>query len=346
MPAPSHFPSFFLFPFSLPMFPDWQPSATLEVLRLRANLLAGIRQYFAQNDVLEVETPLLGQAGVTDPHLQAFTTVYHQPGHSTGLTLYLQTSPEYAMKRLLAAGCGSIYQITKAFRNEESGRLHNPEFTLLEWYRTGFGIPELIADVEALINGLFTAFPPLQSCEIYDYQSLFQYHSGVDPLTASLADMQQCARQWGLPDAGSVCGNSMNNWLDYLFSERIQPCLGQGRLSFVQGYPASLPSLARTRSGDARIVERVEVFLAGMELGNGYHELTDAVEQRIRFEAAQCERNRLGLMQPPLDERLLAALDYGLPDCAGMAIGVDRLLMARLGLATIDETLCFPVARA
>lgn len=328
------------------MSPDWLPSATLDVLRQRARLLAGIRQFFAGRNVLEVETPLLCQAGVTDPHLQAFTTEYRRPGRTDGITLYLQTSPEYAMKRLLAAGYGSIYQITKAFRNEESGRRHNPEFTLLEWYRTGFGVTGLIAEVDALINSLFDTVSPLESCEIHEYQTLFAQHTGVDPLTASLTDMQACARRLDLPEAGSLCGDSIANWLDYLFSERIQPGLGQGRLSFVQGYPACLPSLARTRLADRRVVERVEVFLAGMELGNGYHELADAAEQQVRFEAALDERRRLGLPRPPLDYRLLAALEHGLPDCAGMAIGLDRLLMARLSLGTLDETLCFPIARA
>jgi len=328
------------------MSPDWLPSATLDVLRQRARLLAGIRQFFAGRNVLEVETPLLCQAGVTDPHLQAFTTEYRRPGSNDGVTLYLQTSPEYAMKRLLAAGYGSIYQITKAFRNEESGRRHNPEFTLLEWYRTGFGVTGLIAEVDALINSLFDTVSPLESCEIHEYQTLFVQHTGVDPLTASLADMQACARRLDLPEAGSLCGDSIANWLDYLFSERIQPGLGQGRLSFVQGYPACLPSLARTRPADRRVVERVEVFLAGMELGNGYHELADAAEQQARFEAALDERRRLGLPRPPLDYRLLAVLEHGLPDCAGMAIGLDRLLMARLSLGTLDETLCFPIARA
>lgn len=306
-------------------------------------MLAAIRAFFASRQVLEVETPLLCQAGVTDPHLQAFTTEYRLPGSLDGMTLYLQTSPEYAMKRLLAAGYGSIFQITKAFRNEESGRQHNPEFTLLEWYRTGFCLSDLITEIDELISSLFTELPPLEPSEVLEYQSIFEFYLGVNPLTATVDEMRTVARRHGLSDAESLCGHSIPEWLDYLFSMRIQAELGQNRLSFVLGYPACLPSLARTRSADIRTVERVEVFLAGMELGNGYDELTDAIEQEIRLKAGLRERIRRGLAQAQPDARLLAALRHGLPDCSGVALGLDRLLMARLGLSSIDETICFPV---
>jgi lysyl-tRNA synthetase class 2 len=328
------------------MSPDWHPAASLSLLRHRARMLADIRRFFAACQVLEVETPLLCQAGVTDPHLHAFTTGYRKPGSPHTSTLYLQTSPEYAMKRLLAAGYGSIYQISKAFRNEESGRQHNPEFSLLEWYRVGFDLAALIGEIDALINSLFEDQPALAASERYEYTELFERYIGVDPLTADLDGLRVAADRLGLAEAASVCGDSRANWLDYLFSLKIQPQLGQGRLSFVQGYPACLPSLARTRPADARIVERVEVFLDGMELGNGYHELADPVEQQARFDAGLRERQRLGLPLPDRDERLLAALRHGLPDCSGVAIGLDRLLMARLGLPSLEAVLCFPLQRA
>lgn len=326
--------------------PDWFPACSRSVLEQRARMLAEIRRYFAERNVLEVETPLLCHAGVTDPHLQAFTTEYRMPGQDSGQTLYLQTSPEFAMKRLLAAGYGSIYQVTKAFRNEESGRQHNPEFTLLEWYRVGFSLTDLVTEADELIATLFPDQPALEASEYFEYRTVFRQYVGVDPLETGIAEFRAAAHRHGLTDAERLCGDELSFWLDFLFSLLVQPQLGRGRLSFVTGYPACLPSLAKTRRDDDRVVERVEVFLAGMELGNGYHELADPDEQATRFEANQLERQRLGLAVPPVDEQLLAALRYGLPACSGMAIGLDRLLMARSGLDSIDDVLCFPVRMA
>lgn len=325
---------------------DWRPACTLEALRLRAKLLADIRRFFAAREVLEVETPLLCHAPVTDPNLHAFATRFLPPGAAQGRDLYLQTSPEFAMKRLLAAGSGSIYQICKAFRDEESGRHHNPEFTLLEWYRAGFSLADLMDEVEALLAEVCGAAYPLAAAERHAYAELFECHLGIDPLTATRADFARCAEARDFPEAGGLCGDDRKVWLDLLFSYFVQPQLGQGRATFVYGYPACLPSLARRSPNDPRVVERVEVFLEGLELGNGFHELADAVEQEARFDQDLAERRARGLVLPPKDERLLAALRQGLPDCAGIAIGLDRLLMLLAGTGAIGEVLAFPVDRA
>ena len=324
----------------------WMPSCSPDALLRRARLLAGIRRFFAEREVLEVETPLLCQTGVTDPHLHAFTTRFHLPGAGLGREMYLQTSPEFAMKRLLASGSGSIYQICKAFRNEESGRHHNPEFTLLEWYRVGFSLSDLMDEIDALLAAVCREGLPLGVAERLAYAGIFERHLGIDPLAVSLDDFSRCARQRELPEAEALCGDDRGAWLDLLFSYFVQPHLGRGRLSFVYGYPACLPSLARENPDDPRVVERVEVFLGGLELGNGFHELADAEEQEARFDADLSERLGRGVALPPKDERLLAALRSGLPDCSGMAIGLDRLLMLLAGEEAIGGVLAFPVERA
>jgi len=325
---------------------DWTPSCTIEALRLRARILSSIRAFFAEREVLEVETPLLCATGVTDPNLHAFTTRFRQPGAVGGRELYLQTSPEFAMKRLLAAGSGSIYQICKAFRNEERGRHHNPEFTLLEWYRTGFSLVNLMEEVEALFARICGTELPLAPAERHAYPELFERHLGTDPLTADLADFIHCAEIQGLHEAESLCGESRSIWLDFLFSHCVQPVLGQGKLCFVHDYPAFLPSLARKHPADPRVVERMEVFLFGVELGNGFHELADAREQATRFQADLAERRKMNLSLPPQDERLLDALHHGLPDCSGIAIGLDRWLMLLGGFDSIAQALAFPLERA
>lgn len=324
----------------------WKPVCSLDQLRQRAELNARIRQFFAQRGVLEVETPLLGQHGVTDPGLQPFTTVFKLPGQSEGRSLYLQSSPEYAMKRLLAAGSGAIYQICKAFRNEESGRQHNPEFTLLEWYRTGFSLTDLMQEAEDLVGALAVGALPLRPPERIRYVDAFSRHLGLDPLIATPADFALVAEAWGLPEAAGLCGEDRAVWLDLLFSYFVQPHLDQERVTCVHHYPACLPSLARADPADGRLVERVEVFLSGMELGNGFHELTDAGEQERRFDRDLQQRQRQNLPLPAKDERLLQALRAGLPDCSGMALGLDRLLMALTGRLSLDEVLAFPVDRA
>jgi elongation factor P--(R)-beta-lysine ligase len=309
-------------------------------------MLADIRSFFAARGVLEVETPLLCQAAATDPGLSIFVTQLAGGGQHSPSTRYLQTSPEYAMKRLLAAGSGSIYQIARAFRNEESGRYHNPEFSLLEWYRTGFSLNALITEIDALIRSLFNAIRTLQPSVSVSYQALFNTHTGLDALTFDLKAYTAYAQTVSLVDAVRLCGNHHAHWLDFLFCERIQPMLGKHGICFVYDYPAVLPSLARARTDDNRIVERVEIFMDGIEIGNGFRELADTLEQRTRFENDLLQRARNGLPLIPIDTRLLKALEHGLPDCSGVAIGLDRLLMLMTGATHIDQVLAFADDRA
>jgi len=328
------------------MMAEWRPSCPLAALETRAGLLATIRRFFAARNVLEVETPLLCRAGVTDPNLHPFTTVLRRPGGAESDRLYLQTSPEFAMKRLLAAGSGSIYQICKAFRNEEAGRHHNPEFTLLEWYRVGFDLAQLIDEIDALLGEICRDDLNLESSERLSYRELFREYVGVDPLLASFRELAECSKAQGLPEAEALCGDNRSLWLDLLFSHLVQPRLGRGRVTFVYDFPAFLPSLARIKLGDPLVVERVEIFLGGLELGNGFYELADAIEQEERFDRDLVVRRENGLPLPAKDERLLAALRSGLPDCSGIALGIDRLLMIMMRAESIDNVLAFPTARA
>lgn len=320
---------------------DWQPGADLVVLQARASMLAAIRGHFAAAGVLEVETPLLGQAAGTDPALEPLRTRFTGPGAAAGRTLFLQTSPEFAMKRLLAAGSGAIYQVCKAFRDGEAGPLHNPEFTLLEWYRPGWDAAALIDEVAAVVR-LALERPDL-AIERRSYAELFHAATGLDPLRADMAALSGCAAGYGLsPD---LAGTDRDAWLDLLWSHRVQPALGPHALCFVTDYPASQAALARLNP-DGLSAARFELFHRGIELANGFHELTDAAEQGARFEADNCRRRALGLAPVPVDRRLLEAMEEGrLPDCAGVALGLDRLLMLRLGRRSLDEILAFSLER-
>ncbi len=322
---------------------DWQPSCSLEALHLRARLLHDIRAFFQARSVLEVETPLLCHSTGTDPQLAFFSTDFHSLPHRQAL--FLQTSPEFAMKRLLAAGSGSIYQICKAFRNGEVGRFHNPEFTLLEWYRVGFTLQALMDEVADLFAELFKG-QGLQATQRLSYQSVFRQYTGLDPLQFCYGDYCTYALASGLPEAVTLCGDDHLLWLDMLFSHKIQPFLGANALCMVYGYPACQPSLAKVSADNPLTVERVELFINGIELGNGYYELTDATEQASRFNKEIRQRQEQKLPAVIEDGRLLAALAAGLPECAGIAIGLDRLLMLLGAATTIGDTLSFPVDRA
>lgn len=315
----------------------WQPSCSLELLQQRARMLQRIRVFFAQRNVLEVETPLLQTACGTDPNLDFFSTFYEIPLNRK--QLFLQTSPEFAMKRLLAAGSGSIFQICKAFRNGEVGRFHNPEFTMLEWYRVDFDLKQLMDEVEALFVDLFQ--DSLNAPQRLSYQEIFAKFTGLDALNFSLESYRAFAKKENLPDAISLCGDSHALWLDFLFSFCVQPHLGKNALCLVYGYPACQSSLARLNSQNPLITERVEVFLNGVELGNGYHELTDVVEQNRRFETEIETRKKQNLPTVVKDEKLLAALEHGLPNCAGIALGLDRILMLLAQKNSISEVLSF-----
>jgi lysyl-tRNA synthetase class 2 len=308
----------------------WQPSAPLENLRRRAQILAQLRAYFAAGQVLEVETPQLCPATVSDPHLHSMAVA----GHG-----YLQTSPEYAMKRLLAAGSGSIYQIARVFRADETGRRHNPEFTMLEWYRVGFTLDQLIDDVAAIAR---LALGELASVR-YRYRELFRRYLDLDPLTCHLSELAAAARRHidiAFDDA------DRDTWLELLMSQVIEPRLGSAELSFVIDYPPSQAALARLRvDADGQpVAARFELYYRGVELANGYHELLDASEQSARFAADLREREALGLPAIPLDTKLLAALEHGLPDCSGVALGFDRLVMLAVGANALPEVMAFPVS--
>jgi len=313
---------------------DWRPAAGLEVLRQRATLLARIRAFFAERGVLEVETPLLGSAPSPEPHLASVVARL-----AAGTERYLQTSPEFAMKRLLAAGAGPIYQITRAFRDGEAGRLHNPEFTILEWYRPGYDHHRLMDELEALLAAVLGR--PLAVRRIA-YRDAFRERLGVDPLTAPLAELRARCLAHGLHGAERL---GRGECCDFLLARRVQPGLGAGAV-FLFDFPPGQASLARVRRSGPAVAERFELFLDGLEVANGYREELDPAEQRRRFERDRAARAARGLAPVPLDERLLAALAAGLPDCAGVAVGIDRLVMHALGCQRIAEVLAFPFERA
>lgn len=314
----------------------WRPAAGAEILRLRARLLGRIRAFFEARGVLEVETPVLSTAAVTDPHIESLQT------RCSALPdpLYLHTSPEFPMKRLLAAGSGCIYQIARVFRDGELGRRHNPEFTLVEWYRVGFDHRDLMAEIEALLATLGLA----GACDREPYRDAFLRHAGVDPLQASDADLAAGASPLGPSTLVSNLGR--DGLMDLIFSHRVAPALGHERPLFLYDYPAEQAALARVRPGPPAVAERFELFMNGMEIANGFHELADASEQRQRFLHDLAHRRTAGLAMPPMDEHLLAALEAGLPDCAGVALGFDRLVMAAAGSDDIRQVMAFPAERA
>ncbi len=326
--------------------PDWRPAADWATLRLRAEWLTQVRAFFAARGVLEVETPALSAAALPDPHLHSFSVRYCGPGWPAGQTLYLHTSPEFAMKRLLAAGSGCIYQLARVFRDGEAGRRHNPEFSLLEWYRVGFDHHALMAEVAELVTMLLKGRLSLEIPEHWTYRDLFQHHLDLNPHQATVAQLRACAQCHGVSIPPQMPADGVDPWLDLLLTHCIEPTLGQGRLTFLYDYPASQAALARLRPTLPPVGARFELYLHGVELANGFHELCDAVEQRRRFTAENTARQTLGLPVLPVDEHLLAALAAGLPECAGVALGFDRLLMLGTGKATIQEVMAFPIDRA
>ncbi len=323
---------------------DWQPTCSIELLHLRAQILAEIRSFFLTRAVLEVETPLLSYSSGTDPQLDFFTTDYCS--YPLQQTLYLQTSPEFAMKRLLAAGSGCIYQICKAFRNGESGRNHNPEFTMLEWYRVGFTLTQLMDEIAELIALLFKERASLNATQRINYQDLFFKYTGLDALLFNYDDYCAFALKSQSLDAIELCKTDHNAWLDFIFSHHIQPSLGKNALCMVYGYPACQSSLARINKDNSKVTDRVEIFINGIELGNGYYELTDAQEQNQRFDEEILVRQQNSRPVIVKNTHLIAALDAGLPECSGMAIGLDRLLMVLTSNKHIDDVIPFSLARS
>jgi len=312
---------------------SWRPTAQAGQLKARANLLQTIREFFSGRHVLEVETPLLSMSGNTDPEIDSI---------KTDAGSYLRTSPEFALKRLLAAGSGDIFELGRVFREGESGRSHNPEFTLLEWYRTGWNYQQLMDEVTDLVrscgHGKFDQWPVTR----ISYKQLFLDHLQIDPFTADSHLLGSTARDRGICDINL----DRNQWLDLLLSFVIQPDLPEQCLTFVHDYPADQAALSRIRPGAPPVAERFELYLGQTELANGYQELTDATEQQGRFDAENSKREVLGKPMCKIDEHLISALRHGLPECTGVALGVDRLLMAICDLDSIDDATAFPFSRA
>lgn len=306
-------------------------------------MLATLRDFFASAGVLEVETPIASRCAGTDPSLDSLATRWRGPGHAGGLPLYLHTSPEFPMKRLLAAGLGPIYQVCKVFRDGERGRLHHPEFSLLEWYRPGWGYQRLMDEVAELAR-LLLGRPDLP-VERVTYRDLFRDRLGVDPWDAGIEPLRDRAAAAGIAGTESL-DLDRDGWLDLLLTHGLQPDLGVGRLTFLCDYPPSQAALARLRSGDVTVAERFELYLDGVELANGFQELTDPEAQGARLHADLEERRLRGRDTPPIDQAFLAALAAGMPEASGVALGLDRLLMALLGVRHINEVLAFPVERA
>ena len=313
----------------------------IAALRQRAALNALIRRFFAERNVLEVETPILSEAGNTEPNIDSFHTRFS--GHVDAGTpqRWLRTSPEFPLKRLLAAGVGDCYELGRVFRNGEAGGRHNPEFTMLEWYRVGWDHHRLIDETVALVRAALGLVQRDARVRVIDYRSLYQQQLGLDPFQASVAQLQAALGDVQVDPAGMT----RDDWLDLLMTHHIQPHFDAAVMTVVHDWPASQAALARIRPGTPPLAERFELYLGSVELANGYHELNDAGEQRARFERDHAVRTGRGAVLPPLDERLLAALP-ALPDCAGVAVGVDRLLMAMNQTGRIGDVLAIDFANA
>ena len=315
----------------------WPPTCSAALLHKRAELYQSIRLFFAEKGVLEVDTPILSQSASCDVNLDSFSTTFNQRPY------YLQTSPEFAMKRLLASGSGSIFQIAKSFRQGESGRYHNPEFTLLEWYRVEFTMADLI---EEIVELLMNCFNENLSFSSVSYERLFHRYTNINPHEATIEELLAYAASEGNPEMASVCGDSLSNCLDYVFSQYIQPKLKSNLVYIVTDYPVCMAMLAKLSDDLSPTAKRFEVYFRNIELANGYEELTDASEQQQRFQQELEERRDVGADSVPMDRYLLAALETGLPNCSGVALGLDRLLMLMTNAASIDEVLTFPINRA
>jgi len=307
---------------------SWQPRAKLQVIRERARVYRQIRSFFNNRGCLEVDTPVLMPATSTDANIESIVVA------GAAGPLYLQTSPESAMKRLLAAGCGSIFQICHAFRQGECGRLHNPEFSLLEWYRVGYDYHQLMAEMELLITTL-----SLHECNFsrISYKDLFSQSLDLDIDRLTLEDLRAHCLQ--MVPGTSVTELEFDQCLDLLLTVVIVPSM-QG-YQFIYDYPKSQAALARINANNNNVAERFELFFDGIELANGFSELTDCTQQRSRFEQDIENRRQRNLPQHSIDEHLLAALESGMEDCAGVALGLDRLLMVLLGQDSIDQVLSF-----
>lgn len=312
---------------------QWQPSASLPAIKERAQLLQDIRAFFAQHQVLEVETPILSSCANTDPQIESFFTRFNQRDY------YLHTSPEFYMKRLLAAGSGDIYQVARVFRDDELGRYHNPEFTLLEWYRLGFDHHQLMDEMQALIKKLFSNRDI--KFQRISYKQAFMDQLHIDPLTANVQALQESMLEQALEIPQGMSLQDKDMWLDWLMLEKIAPSFAKTSFTFIYDYPASQAALSRLDKNNPLLAHRFELFYGELELANGFYELTDVHEQQKRFENENKIRRSLGKKVMPVDYELLGALASGLPECSGVALGLDRLLMLKMQLEHIGEVISF-----
>lgn len=316
---------------------DWQAKASIDLIKKRARMLKDIRAFFDEREVLEVETPLLSAFSTTDPHLKSFSTDYQ------GDKYFLNTSPEYAMKRLLAQHKQPVYQICKAFRVDELGPNHNPEFTMLEWYRPGFDMFQLIDELEQLLSEIL---PQAVDIERYSYQALFEQHAGINPHLTNAKECKKSAlgHQIEVPVG---MDEEVDNWLDWLLTQQIMPALEKDQFTVIYDYPKSQSALAKLHKNNngITVAARFELFYGEIELANGFDELLDAKEQERRFRAENKIRNHLGLDVHEFDEHLLSALAHGLPECSGIAVGLDRLLMVMTRVTRLSDVLAFPWQR-
>ena len=312
-----------------------------EAMHLRARLYSLLRAFFTERQVAEVETPILARAGNTEPNIDGFTTVFAGPVNAGARERYLRTSPEYPLKRLLAAGFGDCYELGRVFRNGEAGVSHNPEFTMLEWYRVGFDHRRLMLECAQLVRTALALVERDAAVAAFSYREWFRRGLGLDPFMEDERTLRELLAEFRIDPEGLT----RDDWLDLLVTHRLQPALQDDAGTIVYDFPASQCSLARIRHGQPPVAERFELYLGQHELANGYHELNDAAEQRARFEHDNARRRARGQLEMPIDENLLAVLDW-LPDCAGVALGVDRLLMHMLGTNDIRDVLAFPFAEA
>ena len=323
---------------------SWMPSAARDALRLRAWVNRLIREFFHERGVLEVETPVMSMAGNTDPNIASFSLGFSGRTDGAPRTRWLRTSPEFALKRLLAAGVGDCYELGRVFRDGEAGGRHNPEFTMLEWYRVGWDLRRLIDETAELVRAALSLVGREAALRVVRYRDLYRDGLGIDPFTASVDALRTALGDVMIkPD-----GLTRDDWLDLLMTHRLQPAFATDELLAITDYPASQCALAKLRDdGDGQpVAERFELYLGPVELANGYHELLDAAEQGARFSRDGDVRRSRSDVVPPTDVRLLAALESGMPACAGVALGIDRLLMAMLATPRIADVLAFDFARA
>ena len=310
-------------------------------LQLRARLYALVRDFFAARGVLEVETPILSAAGNTEPNIESFATVFSGHVDAGPRERWLRTSPEFPLKRLLAAGVGDCYELGRVFRNGEAGGRHNPEFSMLEWYRVGWDHRRLMRETIELVEAALALQGARAEVLVLGYRQLFIDELGLDPVHVPLDGLREPLAGQGIDPEGLT----RDDWLDLLLTHKLQPTFPRDRITVIHDYPASQCALAKVRPGEPPLAERFELYLGPYELANGYHELNDAAEQRRRFERDNARRRERGQRELPVDERLLAVLD-AMPDCAGVALGVERLLMCLAGTDAIADVLAFAFAEA